>query len=97
MSRSGRPPQPVIGGMCVCRDSKPAMDDGIFCSDHELLWIAHAGTPSHKLKRKYKKLYAQFMKMYRVKGVNIYREIFNMVDAIQQQQSSLSQPHFGGK
>lgn len=77
MSRSGKPPQPVEGGQCVCRDGKPAMKDGIFCSDHELLWIAHAGAPSHKLKRKYKKLFAQFMKMYRVKGIDIYREYFN--------------------
>lgn len=57
------------------------MKDGIFCSDHELLWIAHAGCTSHNLKRRHKKPYAQFMKQYRIDGLDLYRELFKMSSA----------------
>lgn len=81
---SPRPPQTASYGRCKCNDLKPVMKDGIFCTDHELLWIAHAGYTSNKLKWEHKKLYTQFIKKYRVQGIDIYKELFRMSPSAQQ-------------
>lgn len=64
MARNGKPPMPREGNRCrACAlAEKPAMNDGLFCVDHELLWIAKAGVTSNNLHRKHGKMYRQFLK-----------------------------------
>jgi hypothetical protein len=37
------------------------MNDGLFCVDHELLWIAAAGVTSNDLQKKHGKMYRRFL------------------------------------
>lgn len=67
MPRGIKPPRPQSGGICRCNDGKPAMDGGLLCSDHELLWMAKTGKTSNNLHRKDNKLWKQFLRDYRVK------------------------------
>lgn len=64
MARNGKPPMPHKGSWCrACIVGvKDAMNDGLFCVDHELLWIAKAGVTSNNLHRKHGKMYRQFIK-----------------------------------